>query len=233
MSLMLIYAKQPIYYLINNYPQMIKTLYLAKEIEKKEYSRLMKMGFEVKRVPNEAAQKMCKNASHQGFLAEVSDYKPYTYQLFLNKKFVLVLSGLTDVGNIGAIVRSAYALGVDAIIACGVKQLPFDGITRSSTGALFDMPFAIEQNVHDVLNDFKMSGFTIYGADMGGEDIRDVQIADKRVLVLGSEGEGLSSRVVSKLDKVVSIKMQNEFNSLNVSVAGAILMDRMRLGDKN
>ncbi len=231
MSFMLIYAKQPIYYLINNYPQMIKTLYLAKELEKKEYSRLMKMGFEVKRIPNEAAQKMCKNASHQGFLAEVSDYKPYTYQLFLNKKFVLVLSGLTDIGNIGAIVRSAYALGVDAIIACGVKQLPFDGITRSSTGALFDMPFAIEQNVHDVLNDFKMSGFTTYGADMGGKDIRDVEIADKRVLVLGSEGEGLTSRVVSKLDEVVSIKMAHQFDSLNVSVAGAILMDRMRIGD--
>ncbi len=225
---MLIYAKQPIYYLINKYPQMIKILYLAKEIEKKEYSRLMKMGFEVKRIPNEAAQKMCKNASHQGFLAEVSDYKPYTYQLFLSKKFVLVLSGLTDVGNIGAIVRSAYALGVDAIIACGVKQLPFDGITRSSTGALFDMPFAIEQNVHDVLNDFKMSGFTIYGATMGAKDIRDVKVVEKRVLVLGSEGEGLSSRVISKLDEVVSIQMAHEFDSLNVSVAAAILMDRMR-----
>jgi 23S rRNA (guanosine2251-2'-O)-methyltransferase len=212
---------------------MIKTLYLAKEIEKKEYSRLMKMGFEVKRVPNEAAQKMCKNASHQGFLAEISDYKPYTYQLFLQKKFVLVLSGLTDVGNIGAIVRSAYALGVDAIIACGVKQLAFDGIVRTSTGALFDMPFAIETNVHDVLNDFKMSGFTLYGAEMGGRDIRDVTVNEKRVLVLGSEGQGLSSRVSSKLDEVVSIQMAHKFDSLNVSVAGAILMDRMRIGDKN
>ncbi|MDQ7044903.1 MAG: 23S rRNA (guanosine(2251)-2'-O)-methyltransferase RlmB [Sulfurimonas sp.] len=224
---MLIYAKQPIYYLINNYPQMIKTLYLVKEIEKKEYSRLMKMGFEVKRIPNEAAQKMCKNASHQGFLAEVSDFKPHTYKLFLRKNFILVLSGLTDVGNIGALVRSAYALGVDAIIACGVKQLAFDGIVRSSTGALFDMPFAIEHNVHDVINDFKMSGFTVYGADASGSDIKEVTISEKKVLVLGSEGEGLTSRTLSKLDQVISIKMAHEFDSLNVSVAGAILMDRM------
>ena len=230
---MLIYAKQPIYYLINNYPQMIKTLYIAKDLEKKEYSRLMKMNFEVKRIPNEAAQKMCKNASHQGFLAEISDFKLHTYKLFLHKKFVLILSGLTDVGNIGAIVRSAYALGVDAIIACGVKQLPLDGIVRTSTGALFDMPFAIEQNVHDVVNDFKMSGFTTYGAEMGGKDIRDVVVTEKRVLVLGSEGEGLSSRLISKLDEVVSIKMVHDFDSLNVSVAGAILMDRMRIGEEN
>ena len=225
---MLIYAKQPIYYLIQNYPNKIKTLYLAKEIEKKEYSRLMKMGFEVKRIPNEAAQKMCKNASHQGFLAEVEDYALQPYDFFFEKKFVLVLSGLTDVGNIGALVRSAYALGVDAIIACGVKQLPMETILRTSTGALYDMPFAIENNVHDVLNDLKMSGFTTYGADMSGMDIRETRIDRKKVLVLGSEGEGLSSRVVSKLDCAVSIKMSHDFDSLNVSVAGAILMDRMR-----
>jgi len=226
---MLIYAKQPIYYLIDNYPQKIKTLYLAKEIEKKEYSRLMKMGFEVKRIPNEAAQKMCKNANHQGFLAEVDEYRLQPYNFFFEKKFVLVLSSITDVGNIGAIIRSAYALGVDAVIACGVKQLPIEPILRTSTGALFNMPFAIENNIHDVLNDFKMSGFTSYGADMGGRDICDVYIEKKRLLVLGSEGDGLTSRIVSKLDEVVSIKMSHEFDSLNVSVAGAILMDRMRI----
>jgi len=225
---MLIYAKQPIYYLINNYPQKIKTLYLAKELDKKEYSRLMKMGFEVKRIPNEAAQKMCKNANHQGFLAEVDDYKLHSYKSFLDKEFVLVLANLTDIGNIGAIVRSAYALGVDSIVVCGIKKLSLEGVLRTSTGALLDMPLAVEQNIQDVLNDLKTSGYTVYGADMGGEDIRDVDIASKKVLVLGSEGEGLTSRVTSKLDKVVSIKMAHQFDSLNVSAAGAILMDRMR-----
>jgi 23S rRNA (guanosine2251-2'-O)-methyltransferase len=101
---------------------------------------------------------------------------------------------------------------------------------RTSTGALYDMPFAIEQNIHNVLNDFKTSGFSSYGADMGGIDIRDVKVKQKRVLVLGSEGEGLTNRVSSKLDNIVSIKMAHEFDSLNVSVAGAILMDRMRYG---
>jgi 23S rRNA (guanosine2251-2'-O)-methyltransferase len=226
---MLIYAKQPIYYLINHFPNKIKTLYLAKDIEKKEYSRLMKMNFEVKRIPNEAAQKMCKNANHQGFLAEVEDYLLQPYDFFFEKKFVLVLSGLTDVGNIGAIVRSAYALGVDAIIVCGVRKLALEPILRTSTGALYSMPMALEHNIHDVLNDLKMSGFTSYGADMSGRDIRDVYIEKKRLLVLGSEGEGLTSRIISKLDNVVSIKMKHEFDSLNVSVAGAILMDRMRI----
>ena len=86
---MIIYAKQPIYYLIQNHQQKIKTLYISKELEKKEYSRLMKMNFELKRIPSDAAGKMCKNASHQGFLAEVSDFKMYDYQSFLGKEFFL------------------------------------------------------------------------------------------------------------------------------------------------
>lgn len=226
---MLIYARQPIYYIIDNHPQKIKTLYLAKEVDKKEYSRLMKFGFEVKRIPQEAAQKMSKNANHQGFLAEVDDYELHDFKTFLNKDFILVLSGLTDVGNIGAIVRSAYALGVEGIVVCGLKTLPIEPVIRTSTGALYDMPFAIVHNIHDVLNDLKTSCFCTYGADMGGTDIRDVELTAKRALVLGSEGEGLTSRIVSKLDKSVSIKMSHKFDSLNVSVAGAILMDRMRI----
>jgi len=225
---MLIYAKQPINYIIANHPERIKTLYIAKELDKKEYNKIMSMNFEVKRIPPDAAGKMCKNASHQGILAEVSDFKMYDYQSFLGKEFVLVLSGLTDVGNIGAIVRTAYALGVDAMIVCGVKQLNFAGILRTSTGALYDMPFALETNVHNVMNDLKMSGFTTYGADMGGTDIREIEVKQKRALFLGSEGEGLTNRLVSKLDEVVSIEMSHGFDSLNVSVAGAILMDRMR-----
>lgn len=225
---MLIYAKQPINYIIQKHPTKIKKLYLAKEMDKKEYSQLMKIGFEIKRIPPDAAGKMCKNASHQGILAEVDEYALCNYKTFLNYEFVLVLSGVTDVGNIGAIIRTAYALGVDGVIACGVKSLPIEAIVRTSTGALFDMPFAIEQNVLDVLNDLKMSGFTSYGADMGATDIRDVKIKQKRALFLGSEGEGLTQRVSSKLDELVSIKMSHEFDSLNVSVAGAILMDRMR-----
>lgn len=226
---MLIYAKQPVQYIIKNYPNKIRTLYLAKDVDKKEYSELMKMNFEVKRIPPDAAGKMCKNANHQGILAEVDDYELHPFNSFLDKDFVLVLSGLTDVGNIGAIVRTAYALGVEAIVACGVKKLNFEPVMRTSTGALFDMPFALQHNIHDVMNDLKTSGFCIYGADMGGKDIRDVKIRQKRALVLGNEGEGLTSRIVSKLDEVVSIQMSHDFDSLNVSVAGAILMDRMRL----
>jgi 23S rRNA (guanosine2251-2'-O)-methyltransferase len=113
-------------------------------------------------------------------------------------------------------------------VATGVKSLPLEAVARVSTGALFDTPFAIEHNIHNVMNDLKTSGFLLYGADMDGEDVRKMKFEGKRALILGSEGEGISKRIRSKLDTVVSIKMQHAFDSLNVSVAGAILIDRMR-----
>ena len=225
---MIIYAKQPIYYLLKHHPEKIKTLYLAKEIEKKEYARLMRSGVTIKRIPQQAAQKMTKNASHQGFVAEVEDIDPIDYHDMLQKDFLLVLAGVTDIGNIGSLIRSAYALGVDGIVATQVKRLPLEALARVSTGALFDIPFSVNHNIYDVFNDLKTNGFTLYGAEMEGEDIRRIRPASKKVLVLGSEDKGIPKRALDKLDKRVRISMCHAFDSLNVAVAGAILIDRMR-----
>ena len=226
---MLIYGKQPVYYLLQNPPEVIEKLYIAKDIDKKEYSKLMKYDFELKRIPANAADKMCKSSNHQGFLCEAKDVELTSMNALLDKEFILVLAGVTDVGNIGAIIRTAYAFGVEGVIATGVKQLSLEPIMRSSTGALYDMPLAVVQNLYDVMNDLKTSGFTLYGAAMDGEDIRNVKPDQKRALILGSEGSGIPSKAEQRLDKKVSIKMENGFDSLNVSVAGAILMDRMRV----
>jgi len=225
---MLIYGKQPVNYLLERHKEKIQTLYLAKEVDKKEYGRLMRMGFEVKRIPVHAAQVMCKNGNHQGFLADIDDIKPIMLKQITAKDFVVVLSGVTDVGNIGAIVRSAYALGVDAVVVSGLRHLSLEPVVRSSSGALLDMPLVVQKNIHDVTNDLKLAGFELYGAVLDGTDIRSVEIAAKRVLILGNESEGLSARTRSKLDHAVSIAMAQSFDSLNVSAAGAILIDRMK-----
>ena len=225
---MLVYGKQSVYYLIDHHPQKIETLYLAKEVDKKEYSRLMKFDFEIKRIPQNAAQAMSKSGNHQGFLADVEPIPRISVNDLKAPEFILILSGLTDVGNIGAIVRSAYALGVDAIVVCGLKSLNFESIARTSSGALFDIPLIVETNIHDVMNDLKTQDFKLYGAVLEGEDIRGLHVSGKRALILGSEGEGLAARVVKKLDSLIKIQMHHGFDSLNVSAAGAILIDRMR-----
>ena len=226
---MLVYGKQTVLYLLDKHLDEVSKLYIAKELDKKQFSALHKFNIEIERVSPKYAQILAKSGNHQGYLCEVKKKVFLNIKELKNFSFVLILSEVTDVGNMGAMMRTAYALGVDAIIACGVKSLAFDGVLRTSTGTLYDMPFALEVNIHNVLNDLKMSGFRTYGADMNGTDIREVKLNAKRALFLGSEGTGLTSRLVSKLDEVVSIEMSHDFNSLNVSVAGGILMDRMRV----
>ena len=85
----------------------------------------------------------------------------------------------------------------------------------------------LSKNILDDLNELSQIGFKSYGASSDGVDIKECECADKRLLVLGSEGDGLSKKVKAKIDNFVSIKMKREFDSLNVSVAGAILIDRI------
>jgi len=108
-----------------------------------------------------------------------------------------------------------------------VKNLHIPAIVRTSSGALLEMPFVIVPNILDVLNELKQVGFRVYGASADGETLDKCQFTEKRVLVLGSEGEGLSKRAKSKIDETVSIAMKHEFDSLNVSAAAAILIHRM------
>jgi len=82
-------------------------------------------------------------------------------------------------------------------------------------------------NILDVLNELKQVDFKVYGASANAEGLDRCQFSEKRVLVLGSEGEGLSKRARSKVDEMVSIEMKHEFDSLNVSAAAAILIHRM------
>ena len=225
---MIIYGKQPVYYAIERHKDRIKTLYLAKELDKKEYSHLMKMGFEIKRIPEKAAQSMVKGGNHQGFIAEISQIVPYASPFLKKCDFIVILSSITDMGNIGSLIRSAYALGVDAIVISGIKEPNLEPMIRTSSGAALDMPLVIIHNIHDVLHELKQAGFQIYGAVMDGQDVREASFAAKRALVLGNEGEGLSGRVQKSLDVGISIPMAHDFDSLNVGVAGAILMERMR-----
>lgn len=225
---MLVYGKQPVYYVLEHHQNRIKTLYLAKELDKKEYSALMKTGIDIKRIPEKAAQSMVRGGNHQGFIAEISQLVPYALTFLKSCDFVVVLSSITDMGNMGSLIRSAYALGIDALVICGIREPNLEAVIRTSTGAAMDLPLVVVHNIHDVMNELKLSGFSLYGAMMDGADVRSVEFAPKRALILGNESEGLSGRVQKGLTQGVSIPMAHNFDSLNVAVAGAILMERMR-----
>ncbi|HSR74230.1 MAG TPA: 23S rRNA (guanosine(2251)-2'-O)-methyltransferase RlmB [Sulfurovum sp.] len=223
---MILYGKQVCLYALEQHPEKIKTVYVAKKgILPNDLFH--KYHNNIKFLEEKWAQSMSKGGNHQGLLVEMDEFEQSSISEIKKNDFIVVLDGLTDVGNIGAVVRSAYALGADAMIAAGVKQLNFAAVARTSSGAMLDMPFMIAPNILDTFNELQQLGFTFYGASMEGENVQDMTFEPKRVLVLGSEGKGLSKKVISKLDHKVSIEMKHAFDSLNVSAAAAILIHRM------
>ncbi len=223
---MIIYGKQVCLHALEQHSEKIKTVYVAKKgiLPKDLFHQYHD---KIKFLEEKWAQSMSKGGNHQGILVEMEAFEQSTLAEIKKNDFIVVLDGLTDVGNIGAIVRSAYALGADAVIAAGVKQLNFAAIARTSSGAMLDMPFMIAANILDTFNELQQLGFTFYGASMDGENVQTLTFDAKRVLVLGSEGKGLSKKVMAKLDHRVSIEMKHAFDSLNVSAAAAILIHRM------
>jgi 23S rRNA (guanosine2251-2'-O)-methyltransferase len=223
---MIIYGKQVSFYALEHKEEDIKTVYVAKKNILPQ-ALFHKYHDKIKFLEEKWAQSMAKGGNHQGILVEMHDFKQADFNTVKKSSFIVVLDGLTDVGNIGAIVRSAYALGADAIIASGVKQLNYAAIARTSSGALFDMPFMVTPNVLDNMNELSQIGFTFYGASMDGTNIQESTFTAKRALVMGSEGKGISKKVASKIHTMVSIEMKHAFDSLNVSAAAAILIHRM------
>ncbi len=226
---MIVYGKQISLYILEKYPELIEEVYLQKEIDKKLFYRFSNIAKIVK-TDFKKAQAMAKGGNHQGFLLRIKDVNFFDFKDIKKSDFVLILYNVTDVGNIGAIVRSAYVFGVDAIIVTAQKHFNLEPIVRSSSGALFDMPIVLYPHALDLINELKMSGFTTYGADFGGENIAKIKFADRKAVFLGNEGEGIPNKILSKLDKKISINMVRDFNSLNVSAATAIICDRIANG---
>ncbi len=225
-SPMIVYGKQVVLHALRHHPDEIEKIYIAKKGVLPQ-DLFEAYGERIKFIENRWAQQLSKGGNHQGLLAEMRDPEPAELAEIKSGDFVLVLDTLTDAGNIGAIVRSAYALGVDGIVACGVGQLNAAAIMRTSAGALMEMPFRVERNILDVLHELSQAGHILYGASMEGEAIEEKVFARRRTLVLGSEEKGISKKAKSKLNETIAIRMKREFDSLNVSAAAAILIHRM------
>lgn len=225
---MIIYGKQVVLYAIQKNPKIIQELYVAKELEKALFNQLVKVGVKIIRVDSKKAQALARGGNHQRILAKIAPLRAgEKKELFAMKKLV-VLCGISDVGNIGSIVRSAYALGVEGMVFCGeLSEKAMEGVIRSSAGAMLDFFFFCTLHCLELIHELKEAKFVCYGADMGGEEVSRIENNEKWALFLGSEGEGLGKKIIQKMDKIISIEMKNNFDSLNVGVAAGILMHRL------
>ncbi|MBE6339178.1 MAG: 23S rRNA (guanosine(2251)-2'-O)-methyltransferase RlmB [Bacteroidales bacterium] len=177
-------------------------------------------------------------ANHQGVIAFLSkiDYIKLEQILTLphqegREPLVLVLDGITDVRNLGAIARSAHCAGVDAIIVPTKGSAPINGESvKTSAGALHHIPICMTNNSYFAVKFLKDNGMRIVGAtEHGADDYYKVDFRKAIVIIMGSEDKGISNQLLKLCDAKAKIPMVGNIESLNVSVAaGIILFETLR-----
>lgn len=138
---------------------------------------------------------------------------------------VLVLEDIQDPGNLGTIIRSSLAFGVDTLVLSPkTVDLYNPKVIRATKGMLFHLNIIVREIV-PFISSLKKDNYKIYGTKVEkGEDIRKLNISSKFALVMGNEGQGMSNEVSSLCDNYLYIKMDNRVESLNVAVASSILL---------
>jgi 23S rRNA (guanosine2251-2'-O)-methyltransferase len=145
-------------------------------------------------------------------------------------QLLVLLDGVEDPHNLGAIIRTAHAAGANAVIVPERRAAPLtETVERAAAGALEYLPVARITNVTQTLEKLKERGFWIYGLDdQGAELYTEVEYAQPTVIVLGSEGKGIHQGVQKHCDVLVKIPMAGAVSSLNVSVAAGVVLFELR-----
>ena len=171
-----------------------------------------------------ALDRESETGRHQGVIAFVSDYEYADLSDLLAKKegarVVIVCDGVEDVHNLGSILRVAECAGADGVIIPKNKSAQVTGaVVRISEGAAEHLKVARVPGVNYAVDKLKENGFWIYGLEADGEDIYSVELRGDIALVVGGEDSGISLLTRKKCDKIVSLPLCGQVNSLNASVA--------------
>jgi predicted rRNA methylase len=175
---------------------------------------------------------LTQNAIHQGVVADVAEYLYYELEDVLDKNKIqrfLILDGIEDPHNLGAIMRTAEATGLDGIIMSKKGQVPLNGtVAKVSSGAIEHVPVILVSNINQCMLNLKKQNVWVIGTD-GSTDktFYDLPKEGSIAVVLGNEGEGIRPLVKHNCDYLVKIPMVGKINSLNVSVAAALMMYQM------
>ncbi len=188
-------------------------------------------GVPLKKADRRTLDELTRGGLHQGVAARVAPY-PYSGLaeiLAQENPLVLVLDGVTDPQNLGAVLRAADGAGVGGVVvpkdrAAGVTA----AVVKASAGASEHVRVARETNLRRALEEMKGAGFWAYAAEAGGTIYTEQDLGGPVALVLGSEGSGVRRLVRAACDGSVSIPMLGAVESLNVSAAAAVLLYEAR-----
>ncbi len=202
----------------------IKKVYVSR---KDYYDYLIKEKIKYEMVNNNKLDNMI-NGNHQGIVIEIDDFEYKTLN-DVDSDFVVILDHLEDPYNFGAIIRSCACAGVKDIIIPKNRSVSVnETVMKVSAGTLNKVNIIKVSNIVNSINYLKDKNYFIYSSDMDGIDYRKVDFSEKKVLVIGNEGTGVSRLVKENCDEIISIKMVSETESLNASVAAGILIFGMR-----
>lgn len=225
-----IYGKNAVLALIENKKE-IEELYVYEGIrDNKLLTKLQNTPY--KMVNKDVLDRLCHSPNHQGIVAKIKEYKYASLDevIALADKeeypLIVMLDSIEDPHNLGAIIRTCEAIGVNSIIVPKHHNTPLNStVAKVSTGAIEYVKVAQVTNLTTTLNRLKKEGYWVVGAEASGNlDYRDVDYKTKIVLVVGSEGYGIAPLVFKQCDFKVNLPMKGHVNSLNASNAAAILL---------
>lgn len=189
-------------------------------------------GIVIKQVDARKLDKLCNAAAHQGIAAWAAAHEYASLEnLFEHAAqkgevpFFVVCDALEDPHNLGAIIRTADAVGAHGVIIPKRRSVSLNyTVAKTSAGALEYVPVARVTNLAATLQELKKRGLWVYAADMDGSTYHQQNYSGPIALVIGAEGKGLSPLVRDNCDVLVSLPMRGEINSLNASVAAGVLL---------
>ena len=230
--MIIIHGKNPIREAIYQNRKIYK-LYIDNKFNDRQYlSFLDDKNIKYERLAKDKLNELTNNALHQGVVAQVDDYQYFEFEeVFKESKInrFVILDEITDPHNLGAILRTAEAAGIDGIIVSKRQQAPLNAtVAKVSSGAIEHVPVIAVSNINNMILSLKKLNFLIVGTDGNATyDYREIPKDQNIAVILGSEGSGIRPLVKSNCDILVKIPMHGKINSLNVSVAGALLMYEM------
>jgi len=189
-----------------------------------------KAGIPVRFEPRAALERLAGTTAHQGVVALGAARKYADVEDVASAGLLVVLDGVEDPHNLGAIIRTAHAAGAGGVIIPERRAASLtDVVAKAAAGALEHLSVARVTNINRTLEDLKQRGHWIYGLDERGTESYDhVDYEARSVIVLGGEGKGLHEQVRKHCDVLVRIPMAGKISSLNVSVAAGIVLFEWR-----
>jgi len=185
----------------------------------------------VKYVSKDRLDQMSSTGKHQGVIAYGASYEYSSVEDILSKAkeanedpFIILLDGIEDPHNLGAIIRTANQAGAHGVIIPRDRAVGLTAaVARASAGAISYTPVARVTNIGQCMEELKKEGLWFACADMDGDCMYDIDLTGPIGLIIGSEGDGVGRLVKSKCDYIASIPMKGDIDSLNASVAAGIL----------